>query len=237
MDSRASKMLIKPFIRNNKVDMSDVLNCHYVSFNAFFTRELKPDARPIDMSPNALISPCDGLVSVYPITPEGVFNVKGTPYTLGSLIENEALAQEYTGGYCFSFRLTSADYHHYVYPDDCEIVARAHIKGGYHTVRHYAHSAYPVFKTNTREWTLLRTRHFGDMLIIEVGAMLVGRIVNLAVSGEFRRGEEKGRFEFGGSTILIAVKAGILSPRGELTRNTEQMRETRVRLGERVADA
>lgn len=237
MDSRASKILIKPFISINGVKLDDILVQDYVSFNAFFTRELKPGARVIDAAPEALVSPCDGLLSVYPVTREGAFVVKGTPYTLAALVGDGALAEAFVGGWCLSFRLTSADYHHYVFPDDGEFVRGARIPGVFHTVRPYALGEYPVYKTNTREYALVNTAHFGGMLIIEVGAMLVGRIVNISGVGKFKRGDKKGRFEFGGSTILVIAKAGVLKPRGELILNTEAGRETRVKLGERVGAA
>lgn len=237
MDTRASKLLIKPFIAKNGVKLDDALSCDYASFNAFFTRELKPGARVIDASPEALISPCDGLLSVYPVTREGIFIVKGTPYTIASLTGDAALAEAFMGGFCLSFRLTAADFHHYVFPDDGALTRCARIPGVFHTVRPYALGEYPVYKTNTRECALLNTAHFGDMLFIEVGAMLIGRIVNRSGVRDFKRGDEKGRFEFGGSTILAVTKAGTFIPRGDIFKNSETGRETRVMLGERVGTA
>lgn len=234
MDSRASKLLIAPFIRKNRVDMRDVLTEDWPSFNAFFTRRLVSGARVPDACARALISPCDGYLSVYPVTREGAFVVKGTPYTVETLTGDASLAARFLGGWCLSFRLTSADYHRYIFPDDGVISVNARVEGVFHTVRPYALGAYPVYKTNTREYTLLNTAHFGDVLFVEVGAMLVGRIVNIKTRGAFSRGEEKGRFEFGGSTVLMILEAGRVSLEPGILEDSALGRETRVLQGERV---
>ena len=97
LDSRYSRLYIKRFIRRNGIDMSEYIPARYRSFNDFFTRRIRPEARPIDMDENALISPCDSALSIYNITPECRFNVKGTGYTVASLLEDEELAEKYRG--------------------------------------------------------------------------------------------------------------------------------------------
>ena len=101
LDTRASKPLIKPFIKAYDIDMSGAdESARYNSFNSFFTRKLKAGSRPLVMDANALISPCDGWLTVERIEPNGVFIVKGTPYTLEGLLDDRPLAEEFAGGTC-----------------------------------------------------------------------------------------------------------------------------------------
>jgi len=235
MDSRLSCFMIKPFISRNTIDMRDVLPHEYKSFNEFFTRRLNPGARSVVQAENRLASPCDGLLSVYPITEDGVFTVKGTPYTVETLLESKQIAEEFMGGWAMIFRLTPAHYHRYAFPDSGEYVFTKSIQGVFHTVRPEALKAMPVFKKNTREYAFLKTDHFGSMIYMEVGATMVGRIANLRHEGTFARGEEKGMFEFGGSTVILMLKKDVLKPDEELIQNTINDVETPVMLGQSVA--
>ncbi len=94
-----------------------------------------------------------------------------------------------------------------------------------------------VFAENSREYTVLHTAHFGDVTQVEVGAMMVGRIVNNHGAHRFSRGEEKGRFEFGGSTIVLLVEKDKVVFDEELYTNTENGFETAVKCGERIGTA
>lgn len=207
LDSRLSRALIKPFARNNAIDLTQARDTEFASFNAFFTRRLKDGARPVDPAEDALVSPCDGLLTVVPVTRDGFLTVKGTPYTVSELLDNRETAEKYVGGTCLIFRLTPAHYHRYCFPCAGTADGSRHIGGIYHTVRPVALTYTPVFKTNTREWTVLHTA-FGDLIQMEVGALLVGRIVNDVKEGAFTKGMEKGRFEFGGSTIILLLPPG-----------------------------
>ena len=207
LDSRLSRPLIGSFIRKNGISMADVKDREFSCFNAFFTRRLIDGARPVDPEEGALVSPCDGLLTVVPVTENGFITVKDTPYTVSELLDDEAAARSFVGGTCLVFRLTPKHYHRYCFPCDGEAGENRHINGIYHTVRPLALTYTPVFKTNTREWTLLHTS-FGDLIQMEVGALLVGRIVNDIKSGAFRKGMEKGHFEFGGSTIILLLPPG-----------------------------
>lgn len=236
MDSRLSKPFIKSFARKNHIDMSQTAIGDYRgydSFNAFFTRRLQPGARPLQGGPNTLVSPCDGLLSVFPISPVSRFEIKGSAYTLQELLQDGKAAQSFQGGLCLVFRLTPSHYHRYTFPCDGEILQTRRIPGIYHTVRLGALQHVKVFKTNTREWALLKT-DFGLICQIEVGAMLVGRIANSKTRGAFAKGEEKGYFEFGGSTIVLLTQKGALEmePRW-LTPNEMSIRAGEA-LGERA---
>ena len=234
LDSAISRHLIGPFIRMNDLNMTDVLEEEWPSFNAFFVRHLKPGSRPVDMDPEAFIAPCDGLLSVYPLEENGVFEVKDSLYTTEELLQNRRLAREFKGGCCLIFRLTPSHYHRYCYPDSGRKTRNVFIPGVLHTVQPVAVETVPVFHQNCREFTLLRTDHFGPMIFMEVGAMLVGRICNYdSEAGEIRRGDEKGRFEFGGSTIILLLKNGV-ALREDILEASRNGQEYPVKLGERL---
>ena len=109
LSTKASRVLIKPFIRSNGIDMSQFLPVEYGSYNEFFSREIRPEARTVDRDPRHLISPCDSKLTVLPVTRDGRFRLKQTEYTLESLLRNRALAQEYEGGTLLIFRLCVED--------------------------------------------------------------------------------------------------------------------------------
>ena len=232
LDSRASRFLIPWFIRWNHLDLRDFRREAWPSFNAFFVRRLRPGARPVDQTPSHLIAPCDGLLTVYPIRRDLILTIKGVPYTLGDLLRSRRLAQAYAGGQCLLFRLTPSHYHRYCYPDTGQKSPNRVVPGILHTVQPVAAEVYPIYRQNCREYTVLRTEHFGDMVFLEVGAMLVGRICNENRGrGRFVRGQEKGRFEFGGSTILLLLKAGAVEILPEIRQASARGQEFPVRMG------
>ncbi|MBQ4527826.1 MAG: phosphatidylserine decarboxylase [Clostridia bacterium] len=234
MNSPLSKFYIKHFIKKNNIDMSDYRIENWSCFNEFFTRKLKNGKRNPLMQANALISPCDGYLTVYNITPESTFNIKDSVYTISDLTQNNDIADEYNGGLCLVFRLTPSDYHRYIYPDTGAKGKNIFIRGILHTVRPVAFDKYPVFKTNSREYTILRTNNFDDVVFMEVGAMMVGKICNYHQEHNFKRGEEKGKFEFGGSTIIMLLKKDIVLMDRDITETVEKGEEFRIKLGEKI---
>ena len=232
-DSRLSKPGIKRFIKRHNIGMGDFLPEKYHSFNAFFTRRVRPELRPFDFDPEAFCSPCDARVSVYPVTEEGTFRVKGFDYTAETLLQNAELAEKYLGGLCIVLRLTVTDYHRYHFLDGGTKGESKYIKGKLYTVQPVALEKRRVFTENCREWTVLHTENFGDIVQVEVGATFVGRIVN-EEKPSFKRGEEKGRFEFGGSTVILLVQKGRAEIEEEFFSNTAAGMETCVRCGERI---
>lgn len=234
LDSRLSSLAVTPFIRTHQIDMAMFEKRTYSSYNAFFTRRILPGMRKIEKDPLALISPCDARLSVYPISKGGVVHVKHTPYTGSSLLKNPKLAQKYNGGWMWVFRLCVDDYHRYVYPDNGQKTENIRIPGVFHTVNPAANDVFPIYKENTREYTILHSEHFGDILIMEVGALLVGKIENLHGKATVKRGQEKGNFAFGGSTIILMTKQGKAVPDADIRSYSVQGIETRVLLGERV---
>lgn len=208
----------------------------YTSFNDFFIRKIKESQRKIDHQPNHLISPCDGKLSVYRINQNSRFIIKNTPYTLKSLLNDEELADYYENGILLLFRLTVDDYHRYCYIDNGKKSKNYQIKGFFHTVNPVANEVVPVYKENTREYTILYSENFGKVLIMEVGAMLVGKIVNYHEEANVKRGEEKGRFEFGGSTIIVCLEKGRAVIDKDILCNSLNGMETLVKIGEKIGN-
>ncbi|MCR5016503.1 MAG: phosphatidylserine decarboxylase [Ruminococcus sp.] len=237
MDSPLSKPLIAPFIRKNGIDTSQYIMRDFRSYNQFFTRRIKPEKRPIDRVPSHLISPCDSKLSVYRIDSGSVFAIKGSHYRVCDLLKNSFLARRFEGGYCCIFRLEVDDYHRYCYIDSGRKSDNVFIAGELHTVNPIAMKRYNIYKRNSREYTVLHTDNFGDVAQIEVGAMLVGRICNRHGVHEFVRGEEKGRFEFGGSTIVLLFERDAIVPDPDLLKNTAEGFETVVKYGEKIGIA
>lgn len=240
LDSPLSTFLIKPFIRLNNISLRDCetpAGGSYRSFNAFFTRALRAEARPFDSDPNVLCSPCDGLISAYPITKRQHFSIKHTQYTVSQLLHDDKLASRYAGGTALIIRLTVSDYHRYAYVDDGLRSPYRTVPGVLHTVNPAAADCRPIYKENTREYTLLRSRHFGTILMMEVGALMVGKIVNhhkAYTRLEVKRGQEKGCFAFGGSTIILLLEPGRADIHKDILRNTALNIETKIRMGEPI---
>jgi len=234
LSSPWSRIFIPLFIRKNKIDMREYEDRKYYSFNDFFTRKIKKGKRKIDRHPEHLIAPCDGKLSVYPINKNSCFIIKNTTYTLRSLLRSKKLADYYENGTLLVFRLTVDDYHRYCYIDSGKKSKNYRIKGVFHTVNPIAYESVPVFKENTREYSVLYSKNFGRILMMEVGALLVGKIVNYHGEAYVRRGQEKGRFEFGGSTIIVCLEKGRVEIDKDILENSVNGIETVVKMGEKI---
>ena len=237
LSTRLSCVLIAPFIRNNHIDMTQYEPVKYKSYNDFFTRKIKAKLRPVDMEARHFISPCDSKLTVYPVTEDGHFTIKHTPYTVESLLKNKKLAKEYEGGYAMVFRLTVDDYHRYCYVCDGNKEDNVVIPGVLHTVNPIANDYFPIYKENSREYSILHTKEFDDIVMMEVGALLVGRIVNHHRKFKVFRGQEKGYFEFGGSTVVLLVKKDTVKIDADILENSAQGLETVVKYGEKIGEA
>lgn len=234
LDKPVSTILIPGFIERNHIDMSQYEEQKYRSYNDFFTRKVKKECRPINQDKDLLIAPCDAKLSVYQIWEGERFQIKGTEYTLEQLFHSKSLAKRYREGTLLLFRLAVDDYHRYCYIDDGCKSGNYRIPGVFHTVNPMAGEQYPIYKENTREFSLLKSKNFGNVLTMEVGAMLVGRIVNNDEAAEVTRGQEKGRFEFGGSTIIVCLEHGAASIMPEIRRNSINGIETVVKMGQPI---
>lgn len=238
MDSRLSRPLIAPFIRKNQIRMEDYLPLPYPCFNDFFCRPIRPELRPLPPVESAFMAPCDGLLSAYRITNGLVLPVKQSRYTVAELLGGDSAAEAFRDGVCLVFRLCVNHYHRYAYADAGTLIEKRFLPGELHTVRPIALAALPVFTRNCREYCLMETEHFGLVAQVEVGAMLVGKIKNYAEPGaRFARGEEKGRFLYGGSTVVLLLERDRVELDEELFENTAQGLETPVKLGETLGYA
>ncbi len=238
MHSPSSRAKIKPFIEQFNINTDELVRPveSFTCFNDFFIRQLKPDARPIDREPSHLISPADSRLIAYPIQQSTVVPVKGRAFTVTELLRDEALAARYDNGLCLIFRLAPVDYHRFGYIDDGEQGAVRVINGFYRSVNPLAlWKGLNIFPENQRELCVLHTRNFGDVLHVDVGATSVGRIIqHQRAGGAMRRGNEKGYFEFGGSTSILLFQAGRMRLDEDIAKYSAQGIETIVRYGERV---
>ena len=231
MNSSLSKRRINKTIKNNNINMDLYEKREFTSFNDFFTRHKK--SLDFDMNKNHLISPCDSKLMAIKLNKKASFDIKGSRYTLKNII-NEDLTKEYENGYALIFRLEVTDYHRYHFIDDGTREQYKYIKGKLHTVQPIAVERYRVFHQNAREYTILHTENFGDVVQVEVGAMMVGKIKNNHSIHKFHRGDEKGYFEFGGSTIILFFKDNKIIVDDDILFNSTLGKETIVSCGEKI---
>ena len=233
-----SKASIAPFVEQYAIDTDEILRPleEFANFNEFFIRELVDEARPIDNTPGHLISPADGRVIHYPITNCTVIPVKGVHFDIAVLLDDAVLAAQYNGGDCFVTRLAPTDYHRYGYIDSGKHDKHSRINGFLHSVSPYAlQRNLKVFTENQRELCVLHTDNFGTVVQIDVGALVVGRIVqHQPEGGRFERGEQKGHFEFGGSTVILLFEPGIVVPDQDILNYSRDGIETIVKYGSKI---
>ena len=210
LHTRLSRCMIPRFIKNNHIDMTPYQGQKFRSYADFFARSY--DRQLPETAPEELVSPCDSLLTYYPITPDLNIPMKGSAYRLANLIQDPEAAKRYSGGLCLVFRLEATDYHHFICFDDASIGETHFIPGQLHSVQPIACLHVPVYRLNRRWWTLLRTLHFGTAAQIEVGAMIVGGVAfaeNAETNGILKRGAEMGHFELAGSTIILLLEPAV----------------------------
>ena len=232
--SRLSRPRIAPYARRSGIELTEAQRKSFRTYRDLFLRTRAP--ADFDAEPSHLISPCDGWLSAYPIQEDSSFAIKGSHYSLHDLLQDADLAARFTGGDCLVLRLCPSDYHHYCYIDDGFQGENHFIPGVLHSVQPIACEKYPVFALNRRSWTLLHTDHFGPVVQTEIGALVVGGIVNLRENQSVRRGEEKGYFELAGSTITLLFQKGRIRLKPELLAALE-CGEVQVRQGQWIATA
>ena len=232
LDAPVSRLLIGPFVQKNHICLDEYIPARYTCFNEFFCRRVRPELRPLPADPTAFMAPCDGLLSAWHLSGETVLPVKQSRYTLSELLHGDRAAKRFEDGDALVFRLCVDHYHRYCYIDDGRKGPNIFLPGRLHTVRPIALEQLPVFVRNSREYTLMETEHFGTVCQIEVGALLVGKIQNLHGAGPIRRGEEKGRFLYGGSTVILLLEKGRVALDEQLFSDTARGIETPVRMGQ-----
>lgn len=232
LDSPLSVFLIPGFAKDNNIDMNDYIEEPYQCFNDFFIRKIKPELRPLDNDEKHFMAPCDGMLSAYHISNGMILPIKQSEYTLEELVVNKRVANEFKDGICLVFRLCVDNYHRYCYFDNGRKSRNVFIPGELHTVRPIALNTLPVFTRNCREYTLIKSEKFGTVLQMEVGAMLVGKIHNHHGEGKCIRGQEKGYFKYGGSTIVLLIKKDKVYFDEELFDLTDAGYEVPVKMGQ-----
>ena len=236
LDTPLSLPLVPFFIKKTEICPEEYLMDDIHCFNDCFSRRIREGMRPIERSGECLIAPCDGLLKAFPIRKDTVLTVKECPYTISSLLRNTALAARYEGGTCLVYRLCVEHYHRYCYVESGRKSRNVILPGILHTVRPVALEKFPVFTENSREYTLIRTERFGTILQMEVGAMLVGKICNFHQEKEVVRGEEKGCFQYGGSTIIVLLQKGYESAVAPaFFKAGKEGRELPVKMGETIS--
>ena len=237
--SRLSQRKIQPFIKTFGILMEEFDSGPFRTFNDFFIRKFKPGARPFIQEPSQMPAFSEARYYAYEkITPDQKFPVKGTALSAEVLLGDVEKSAPFLGGPLLLARLCPTDYHRFHFPDSGKVLDSYRIHGKLHSVNPVA-ILYKneILSTNERHVTILQTENFGKLAYIEVGALCVGKIVQtfLQHPTAFKRGEEKGYFLFGASTVIVLGEAGKWKPDSDLLEQTAQNCETLVRLGERVA--
>ena len=208
----------------------------FTSFNDFFYRKLKPNARPIG---EGFVSPGDGRILAFDkVSDVNNFFVKGRAFTLEEFLGNEKLAGRHKDSSMIILRLAPNDYHRYHFPYDGHASKSTNIRGRYYSVSPYAlvGNFTKVFCENKRAYCTLTTKDKGEVVIAPVGATMVGSIFETyTANSEIRKGDEMGYFAFGGSTLVLLVEKGKIKIAQDILDNTKQKIETLVQMGETIA--
>ncbi|MBA2653697.1 MAG: phosphatidylserine decarboxylase [Gammaproteobacteria bacterium] len=219
--------LIKLFIANYKIDLSTVVSSElkdYPTFNHFFTRALRPDARPIVSETTAIASPADGVISQAGVIEDGeLFQAKGSFFKLSNLLAGDAaLAANFLDGQFVTIYLAPRDYHRVHMPIDGKLINTIYVPGKLFSVNNASVAHVPnLFCRNERLICRFETS-VGEVVLILVGAMLVAGIETVWGQREtpcdskevvvkqyqdkgivLKKGDELGRFQFGSTVILL----------------------------------
>ena len=237
-DSPLSKSKIAAAISDLEIDTSEfaIPQQQYKSFNDFFTRKLKDGARPFSSDVKTFLSPADGRLLVYDnIGSDTQVNVKGVEDSLHNLFARDI--DEFNGGKVAVVRLCPADYHRYHFPCAGTVVDQVQVKGQYHSVNPVALNAkQQIFCLNKRSYTLIDTVQFGRVAFMEVGAFGVAGIHQTFSGSTVERMQEKGYFDFGGSTVVLVFQKDAIEFSADLLTNSKKRVETLVKVGETIGN-
>jgi phosphatidylserine decarboxylase len=238
--TRRSALKIPQFVKDFEIPMQEYegeINS-FKNFNEFFIRKFKPGLRPFCSSNEGMPAFAEARYFGFEeIREDQVFPVKGGFLSAQALLGSREKAAPFVGGPLLLARLCPVDYHRYHYPDGGRTLDAYTLSGELHSVNPVALAQRgEIFIRNERRVSLLETRTFGRLAYIEVGALCVGKIVQAHDETKpFDAGDEKGYFLFGGSTVIVLGEKGIWRPDPEILEQTAQRRETRIKLGSRVA--
>lgn len=241
LGARNSAELVLPFIRKYNIDVDEFAKSpfEFRSFNEFFYRALKPDARPISPGENIAVFPADGRhLAFQDIQAAAGFYVKGAKFSFAELFADEATAEKFAGGAMLISRLCPVDYHRFHFPV-------SGTPGDSRLINGWLYSVSPValrlrlkyLIENKREVTLIETPQFGTVAMIEVGATNVGTIRQSFVPGRaMQKGDEKGFFAFGGSCVITVFQRGRIRFDADVLKQSEQQIETYAKMGDRLGE-
>lgn len=239
MDHPASRQKIAPFIDQYELDTEEFARRpdDFASFNEFFYRTLKPEARPVDPDPSTVVFPADGRHLCIPdLSRNDGLLVKGERLDLETLLGDAALAHEYARGALVLSRLCPVDYHRYHFP-------AAGIAGPSQLINGPLYSVNPIalcqniniLATNKRTLSVLETDSLGRVLLLEIGATCVGGICQTyAENSHVAKGDEKGYFRFGGSSTITIFEPGRVKFDDDLLENSKQNRELYAHVGDHM---
>lgn len=239
-DDPATKAEIQKFIDFHKLDMSEVLLSvdEFKNFNEFFYRALKPGARPPSApnNPHIILSPADCRSVVFNrIDTATKIWIKGREFSVRRLLGSAPSedVSRYENGSLGIFRLAPQDYHRFHIPVDGVLGRPRLIAGEYYTVNPMAiRSTLDVYGENVRVIVPIESDVHGKVMVVCVGAMMVGSTVITRQEGErVKRAEELGYFKFGGSTIVLLFEEGRMRFDDDLTENSNGALETLIRAG------
>lgn len=242
MDKAVSASKVLPFIEQYELDPGEFAEApeSYGSFNEFFYRKLKPEARPIAGGDEALVFPADGRHFGFPnISATDRFYVKGQPFDLSSFLDDPALTERYTGGSLLFSRLCPVDYHRFHFPVSGTPGALRSIGGALYSVNPLALKQRLAYLwENKRAITAIQTERFGQVLMCPIGATCVGSILpTYSPDSPMKKGDEMGYFAFGGSSTILLFEPNKVRLSGDLVSWTEKGTELYARMGDVCATA
>ena len=247
-DHPLSRKKVAPFIKNFNIPIQDYeagsvhpanIENSYKSFNEFFIRKFKPGVREFEAQ--ADIMPAFSEARYYgweSISDEQTFPVKGVYLNAKSLLGSHSVkwSQTFHNGPLLLARLCPVDYHRFHYPDNGQIIEIFDEGNELESVNPLALEAKPeIFLKNQRRVSIIETENFGKLAYIEVGAICVGKIIQSHHFKNFHRGDEKGYFLFGGSTVIVIGEPGKWKPESDILEKTKQQQEVLVQLGQPIA--
>lgn len=237
-----SRRKINPFIQAFEIDSQEFLEpiSAFQSFNDFFIRRLKKEARPIAEGKEVAVMPADGRYLFYnSLQKDHSLPLKGIIFNLKDLLQDKELAEKYVEGTLILARLCPSDYHRFHFPFDCQAGVTKLINGYLQSVNPLAvrHNL-KTFAQNKRTLCKLQSEPFGEVLYMEIGAFNVGSIQQTYQPGQFQtKGEEKGYFEFGGSALILIFQKNKIQLDADLLKATAQGLEIRCLLGQKLGRA
>ena len=237
MEKPSSADKIMPFVKEYKVDLSIAQQQRFKSFNDFFIRQLKPEARPIVADSLAIASPADGKILAYENVNNSDFYIKGFRFNVDSFLNDKELSKKYENGAMIVFRLAPPDYHRYHFPvSGVTGSSNTKIDGDYYSVNPLAlRKKAEIFWLNKREYGVIKSPIFGDVVMVEVGATMVGSMIQTYTGTTVKKGQEKGYFKFGGSTVVLLFEKDKIKIDSDLLTNTQKGLETTIKMGEQIA--